>query len=231
MKRVAILQSNYIPWKGYFDMIAMVDEFIFYDEVQFTKNDWRNRNRIKTQAGVQWITIPVYHTISDRICDVKISQPHWAVKHWKTLQTNYAKAPEFKESGSIFREIYANLTSASLSETNYTLISAITHYLGIKTKLSRSSDYQYEGDRSERLLSLCKAAGANSYLSGPAAQSYLDIGLFQSAGIEVKWMDYGGYAEYPQLFPHFEHFVSILDLIFNMGKKAKNYMRHSVVSK
>ncbi len=226
-KRVAILQSNYIPWKGYFDMIAAVDEFILYDDVQFTKNDWRNRNKIKTRDGLQWLTIPVFHTLDDLIRDVKVSQPNWRGKHWKTIQQNYRKASAFGIAGEFLADLYARAESPFISEINHLFIVEICRFLGITTAITRSSDYQYGGDRSARVLSLCQAAGAASYLSGPAAQAYLDLGLFKSAGVAVEWMDYSGYPSYPQLYGEFDHGVSIVDLMMNAGREAPSLMKHT----
>ena len=225
MKKVAILQSNYIPWKGYFDIIAAVDEFIIYDDVQFTTRDWRNRNKIKVNGKPQWLTIPVNQSRSDRICDVKVSFDDWNVKHWRTLQMSYGRAPAFRDTSEFVRELYRLPRSAYLSEINVEYIRAISDFLGIDTKITRSSDYNYGGDKSEKLLTLCKAAGADCYLSGPAAKSYLDESLFEQEKITVEWMDYSGYPEYPQMDGPFEHGVSILDLIFNTGNSAGSFMK------
>jgi len=227
MKKVAILQSNYIPWKGYFDIIAAVDEFILYDDVQYTKNDWRNRNKIKTPSGVHWLSIPVRHSINDAIKDIKVSQANWNTKHWKTLQQNYNKAAAYQETKDFIESLYRNINSQYLSEINSHLILSICAFLKITTKVTHSSDYLYSGDKSERVVMLCKAAGASSYLSGVSAQDYLNLELFKQEGITVEWVDYRGYPEYPQLFPPFEHGVSVIDLLFNMGKHAGNYLKHT----
>jgi WbqC-like protein family len=227
-KSVAIIQSNYIPWKGYFDMIGMVDEFIIYDEVQYTKNDWRNRNRIKTQSGTQWITIPVYQkSLNQKISESQISDAKWAQKHWNTLVTNYSKAAHFKSVSLFLEEFYRGEQPDLLSEVNTTLIKLICDYLDIKTKIRHSTDYQLIGDPTEKLVTLCKKIGATTYLTGPAAKSYLQENLFNQEGITVQWMDYSNYIEYPQLHPPFEHAVSILDLLFHTGKEASFYMKFS----
>lgn len=225
MKKVAILQSNYIPWKGYFDIIAAVDEFIIYDDVQFTPRDWRNRNKIKVNGQLQWLTIPVYHSRSDRICDVKVSFDDWNVKHWRTLQMSYARAPAFRDTSEFVEELYRSPRSAYLSQINVEFIRAISDFLGINTRITHSSEYSYGGDKSEKLLTLCKAAGADCYLSGPAAKSYLDIPLFNQENMTVEWMDYSDYPEYRQTGGEFVHGVSILDLIFNTGSLACSYMK------
>jgi hypothetical protein len=225
-KRIAILQSNYIPWKGYFDIIGSVDEFIIYDEVQYTKNDWRNRNRIKTAAGVQWITIPVYQkSLKQKISETEVSQSNWAVKNWNTLKTNYGRAPAFKAIAPVFEEFYLKTQLTQLSEINISLIRMICRLLGIMTPITNSADYVLEGDPTERLVNLCRQCGATRYLSGPAAKNYLREALFQQNNIAVEWMDYSGYPEYPQLYPPFSHYVSILDLLFSMGEHAAQYMK------
>jgi hypothetical protein len=225
MKKIAILQSNYIPWKGYFDMINSVDEFILYDTVQFTKNDWRNRNKIKTQNGINWITIPVKHSISQKIKEIQVFNDQWKIKHWKTISQAYSKSAFFKDYETILKNLYLNVNEVFLSKINHYFICELNKILGIKTKISWSSDYELIGEKSERLLNICKQAGATEYISGPAAKCYLNEEIFQKENIKVKWMDYSGYPEYNQLFPPFEHGVSILDLIFNEGPNATKFMK------
>jgi hypothetical protein len=228
MKKIAILQSNYIPWKGYFDLIAAVDEFIIYDEMQYTKNDWRNRNKIKTQLGVEWLTIPVkVDRLNQKIDETKIFDLKWSKKHISALQTNYAKAKSFKKSGDFIFDIYdrtSNLTY--LSEINYTFIKAICQYLEIETKISLSSDYKLVDGKTERLVDLCLQAKATSYLSGPSAKKYIDESFFCENNINLEWMDYSGYREYGQLNVPFEHGVTILDVIFNEGKESRDFLKY-----
>ncbi|PZR40459.1 MAG: hypothetical protein DI538_04090 [Azospira oryzae] len=224
-KRIAILQSNYIPWKGYFDIIGSVDEFIFYDEVQYTKNDWRNRNKIKTLAGLQWITIPVYHNLNQKLSQTIPSDSKWSHKHWNTLKTNYSKAPNFKRYSPFFEEFYQSHSGASLSEINQLLIRSICGFLNITTRITNSSDYELKGDPTEKLINLCKQTGATHYLSGPAAKTYLRESLFMAEQITIEWMNYDGYPEYPQLYPPFEHGVSIVDLLFNVGPDSRCFMK------
>ena len=230
MKKVAILQSNYIPWKGYFDIIDSVDEFIFYDEMQYTKNDWRNRNKIKTQNGLIWLTIPceTKGSISNfqKINETKITDKRWAKKHWNSIQLNYAKAPYFKEYKEFFENLYKDCENEEyLCNVNYKFIYAINDLLGIKTKISFSQDYGLIEGKTERLVDLVKKAGGTEYLSGPAAKDYIVKDCFDKENIKLSWMDYSGYREYPQLFPPFEHGVTVLDLIFNTGKDAISYIR------
>ncbi len=226
-KTIAILQSNYIPWKGYFDLINSVDEFILYDDVQFTKNDWRNRNLIKTPGGLLWLTIPilVHGKLHQRIDEARVADPKWSQSHWKTIQQNYARCPFFAQYENAFASLYRTLDSDRLSEINYRFLTAICGILGIQTRITWSTSYTHVEGRSERLVSLCKQTGAGAYLSGPAAKAYLDETLFAKEGIAVRYMDYSGYPEYGQRFPPFEHGVSILDLIFNEGPEAPRYMK------
>jgi hypothetical protein len=226
MKRIAILQSNYIPWKGYFDMIAAVDEFILYDDVQFTKNDWRNRNRIKTTQGLLWLTIPVGSDIHRRICDVEISSTKWQTTHWKTLVQNYRKARSFHEIATWLEPLYLGTEYSTLSKTNRSFIEAICGYLGITTKLSWSWDYKTVQGQTERLVDLCLQAGATKYITGPAASAYLDTAAFAARDIAITWFDYADYPPYPQLWGPFEHQVSILDLLFNCGPASARYMKY-----
>ena len=225
-KQIAILQSNYIPWKGYFDLINMVDEFIFYDEVQYTKNDWRNRNKIKTLQSIQWLTISVrQESLEQKIKDTKIIDKKWNIKHWRAISQNYSKAKYFKEYKDIFEELYLGCDEEYLSQINYKFITTINEILGIKTKLSWSCDYELIGGQTERLINLCKQTDATHYLSGPAAKDYFDEELAKKENIQVEWMDYSGYKEYEQLHPPFEHGVTILDLIFNEGSNATKFMK------
>jgi hypothetical protein len=226
-KKIAIIQSNYIPWKGYFDMIGLVDEFIIYDEVQFTKNDWRNRNKIKTINGTQWITIPVYHkTLHQTISETEISDKKWGYKHWNTLTTNYSKAPYFKMYAPVLEEFYKTHQTPFLSKINSALIKMVCQWLTIKTVINDSTKYTLEGNPTEKLVNLCLQTGAKYYLSGPAAKNYLNENLFAEAGLNVEWMNYNGYPEYSQAYPPFDHAVSILDLLFNMGPDSIRYMKN-----
>ena len=225
-KSLAVVQSNYIPWKGYFDLINSVDECVLLDDVQYTRRDWRNRNRIKTRTGPAWLTIPV--NAKGRylapINEVTISDAAWGVKHWRTISANYARAPHFSDHRHAFERLYLDSEHTHLSAINHTWIRAICAHLGIRTKLSWSMDYHLVEGRTERLVDICRQAGATEYLSGPAAKGYIDDRLFEQAGIKLTYFDYAGYPEYPQLFPPFDHHVTVLDLMFNTGPDATAYM-------
>ena len=228
MKKIAILQSDYIPWKGYFDIIGLVDEFIIYDEMQYTRNDWRNRNRIKTANGIQWLTIPVITKgrFGQRICDTEISNSKWARTHLASIRQSYAKAPYAKAYMGLIEELYAEAAGKKLlSEVNYLFLTEICKLLGIKTKISWSSDYELVEGKTERLVALVKSAGGSYYLSGPAAKSYIVDEVFEQGGVELEYMDYEGYPEYPQLHGDYDPNVSIIDLLLNTGDEAPRYMK------
>lgn len=228
MKKVAIVQSNYIPWKGYFDMIAAVDEFILFDDMQYTRRDWRNRNQIKTPQGVQWLTVPVkvkgkYH---QAIRETEIDGMDWAHAHWKALTQNYRRAPHFAEISAWLESYYLGSGYTHLSLLNRALIEAVCDYLGITTRITNSWDYELQPGKTERLVSLCEQAGGTEYISGPAARDYIQPELFAERGIALGWFDYSGYPEYPQLWGEFTHGVTILDLLFNCGKDAPRFMKY-----
>jgi WbqC-like protein len=226
-KIVAIVQSNYIPWKGYFDLINSVDEFILYDTVQYTRRDWRNRNLIKTRQGLHWLTIPV--NVKGRylqsIQETTISDPGWSRRHLEAIRHSYGRAPFFAHYESFLADLYGEPSGVLLSEVNERFLTAICGVLGIRTAISRASSYRSVPGRHEQLIALCLDSGASRYLSGPTARGYLDEARLAADGIRVEWMDYSGYPEYPQLFPPFEHGVSVLDLLLNVGPAAPRYMK------
>jgi hypothetical protein len=227
VKRVAIVQSNYVPWKGYFDLIAAVDEFILLDDAQYTRRDWRNRNKIKTSRGLKWLTVPVEvkGRYTQRIDETMIADPDWPRAHWQMLAHTYRSAPGFEQLAPRLEPLYLECEAERLSDVNRRFLVELCELLGIDTKLSWSTDYEPSGAKSERLVGLCAAAGADEYLSGPAARDYLDEGMFREAGVEVAWFDYSGYPEYPQLHGPFEHGVSVLDLLLNTGSDARDYIK------
>ena len=227
MTKCAILQSNYIPWKGYFDLIASVDQFIIYDSVQYTKNDWRNRNRIKTHTGTNWISIPVKGSITTKINEVVVADPKWAAKHWRTISQSYCRAEYFHLYKDIFEEFYATIDEELLSVINTRLIRKICRILEIDTLITDDRDHVLEGDRVMRLIGLCQQIGATTYISGPKARNYINESQFAEYGIKLEWIDYSGYPEHQQLFPPFEHSVTILDLLFNEGPNATRFMKHT----
>lgn len=224
-RRVAIVQSNYIPWKGYFDLVHDVDLFVFYDCVQFTPRDWRTRNKLKTSSGLQWVTVPVGHDRERLIFEVQIHSADWQAKHWATIRQNYGKCRHFERYRPWLEHVYLGTTWSSLSELNQSTIRHIARdFLGIATEFADSRSYAAEGRKLDRLLDLVRKTGATSYLSGPSARDYIEPERFAERGIELLWKDYAGYPEYPQRFPPFEHGVSVLDLLFNVGPDAPWYI-------
>lgn len=213
-------------------MIASVDEFILYDDMQFTRRDWRNRNQIKTAQGLTWLTIPVMNkgNYSEAIKNIRISDHSWADSHWKSIRLSYSRAPHFDLFAQEIESLYARAASIQLlSEVNYLFLGELCRMLGIKTSMTWSMNYNVDGGKSERLINICKQAGATCYLSGPAAKSYLDEAAFEQAGISVEWMDYSNYAPYPQRFGDFAHGVSVIDVLFNCGHKAPDFVwKHGV---
>ncbi|WP_042489840.1 WbqC family protein [Vibrio diazotrophicus] len=230
-KKIAILQSNYIPWKGYFDMISSVDEFVLYDDMQYTKNDWRNRNTIKTKNGLQWLTIPVVTKgkFGQTIRETQISNNLWQIKHWKSICQNYRKSKYFDEITLLLEPLYIQEKYLTLSQCNRKFLEFIGDYLGIDTKISNSWDYDLVEGKSEKLVNICLQAGATEYVSGPAAKEYLDVNLFEDAGIKVTWFDYSGYPKYEQLWDGFAHNVSIVDLLFNQGVKSNDFLIRKII--
>ncbi len=226
-KKVLITQSNYIPWKGYFDSINMCDVFVVYDDMQYTKRDWRNRNQIKTVHGVRWLTIPVQVSgkYFQKIKDTKVSDKNWNKSHLEQLKQAYKKAACSKETWGFIEGLYRDCNFEYLSEINLHFITRINTYLGIQTLIKLSSEFNLHEERTQRLVTICKELGGTDYYSGPAAKTYMKEELFQESGIKVHYFDYSGYPEYPQINGEFVHTVSILDLIFNTGRKCISYMK------
>ena len=228
MKKIAIVQSNYIPWKGYFDMIAAVDEFILYDDMQYTRRDWRNRNQIKTPQGVQWLTVPVVvkGKYYQKIRDTEIDGSGWSAAHWKAIVQNYRRAPNFEAIAAWLEPIYTREQFTHISRLNRRLIEEVCAYLDIKTKITNSWDYHLADGKTVRLAELCLQAGGTEYISGPAAKDYVDENVFSDLGIKLTWFDYAGYPAYRQLWGEFTHGVTVLDLLFNCGKDSHRNMRY-----
>ena len=224
-KIVGMTQSNYIPWKGYFDYINSVDVFYFYDDVQYTKQDWRNRNIIKSPEGIEWLSVPVGSKRSRLIYEVMITQHGWQRSHWGKITQYYKDAPYFKMYRDFFKEIFLGTTWTNLSDMNQTIIKRISkELLDIDTEFDDSRRFNLSGAKAERYIPLLKEVGCTTFLSGPSAKNYLTEETMEKEGIKLKWMNYEGYPEYHQLYPPFEHRVTILDLIFNEGPNMKDYM-------
>jgi hypothetical protein len=223
--RVAVLQSNYIPWKGYFDIIHDVDLFVFYDDNQYTTRDWRNRNRINTAGGPQWLSIPVGNDKHRLIHDVEIPDPAWQAKHFESLRQNYGKCPHFEHYRPWLEHVYLGQKWGNLSELNHSTIQHVAReFLGIQTAFADSRTYAAQGHKLDKLVDLVAKTGATTYLSGPAAKDYIEPERFEQIDIALEWKDYSGYPQYKQRFPPFEHGVSILDLLFMTGSDAPWYI-------
>lgn len=233
-KTCVILQPSYIPWRGYFDQILKSDIFVFYDDVQFDKRGWRNRNRVKSAQGPLWLTIPVAAkgsiTQSRRIMDIPIVYDRdWAHQHLETLRRSYARAPYFQEYMDLLMPYYHKKYELISDFTIDTTI-ALAGKLGVgKERFIRSSDLGIEADRNQRLISIVQKLNADHYISGPSAQDYIDPVLFQDADIQLSYINYN-YPEYPQLYPPFDPQVTILDLLFMMGDESLKYMTGSLAS-
>ena len=226
-----ITQSNYIPWKGYFDSISMVDVFVVYDDMQYTKRDWRNRNLIKTPNGLKWLSIPVEvkGKYFQKIKDTKVVDKSWAKNHLANLKQNYSKSKSFQEVYPWIEEMYMTCNYDFITEVNMHFIRKINSFLNIKTKIRFSSEFDLHDEKNQRLLNICKEAGISNYFSGPAAQSYMDVEMFQENEINVQFWDYSDYPKYAQIHPPFDHGVSIIDLIFAEGEDSKKYFKFGSV--
>lgn len=224
--RVGIIQTNYIPFRGYFDFINSVDLFVFYDDILLSQGrSWRNRNRIKTPDGPKWLTVPLNREAQSRpkISEVRISyQRDWQRLHLKTLRHNYARSPFFNDLYDIMMECFRHKDDY-LSKLNYRLIKSFCRYLGIGTNFVWSWEYNLKGNKTERLIDLLVQLNATHYLSGPAAADYIEPDLFLKAGIGLEYKTYD-YLPYPQLFPPFEDNLSVIDLIANVGPRAYEYL-------
>lgn len=225
MKRVAIIQPNYLPWKGYFDIIHDVDVFVFLDDVQYTVRDWRNRNKIKTHDGrTIWLSVPVLGGRNQRICDVEIDRAEaWQRKHTEALRHNYGKTPGFAEYFPRFVDVLSH-DFPRLVDLDIALTREICSWLGLAPEFRRSSELSPEGTKDERLIDIVQKVGGDHYLSGPAARDYIQPERFAEAHIGLAYHDYAGYPAYPQLAEPFDHHVSILDLVFAVGREAPDYI-------
>jgi hypothetical protein len=226
--KALVTQSNYIPWKGYFDNIARCDVWVIYDDMQFTRRDWRNRNYVKTPNGLKWLTVPVEVTgkFHQKINETVVAERDWNINHWKQLEQLYRKAPCYGEVSPWVRDLYMSATHTHLTEINLHFARAILQFLGIRAEIKDSREFNLADGKTERLVSICRDLAATTYLTGPAAKDYMEEEQFTKNGIDVVYFDYGGYPEYPQLHPPFEHGVTILDLIFNVGSQARRFLKY-----
>ena len=225
--KCVILQPSFIPWRGYFHQIFKADIFVFYDCVQYDKHGWRNRNKIKTRQGAQWLSIPVNTkgaTDGLAICDVTIAKDDvWKRKHLAAIELNYRKSPYWNHYKSLVEYIYSREDERLADLTCATTIE-IARCLGIHhTRFVRSSELEAVGQKTDRILDVLKKIGGTHYISGPSARDYIDAEKFAAAGITLEYMT-DNYPEYPQLHGPFEGGVTILDLLFNVGPDAPRYI-------
>ena len=230
MKKTLITQSNYIPWKGYFDSIQAADVWVVYDDMQYTKRDWRNRNQIKTPHGLKWLSIPVEVSgkYFQKINETKIADKTWQLSHWDIIKQNYKSAACYKEMSEWLEPLYKNCQLDFLTDVNLYFIEAINRFLNIKTEILLSSNFILAEEKTERLVNICRDIHATDYYSGPAAKAYMNESLFIDHAINVHYWDYTNYPEYHQLNPPFEHGVSIIDLIMNQGTQSSKFLKYSL---
>ncbi len=227
MTSCIITQSNYIPWKGYFDSINQVDIFVIYDDMQYTKRDWRNRNYIKTPQGLKWLSIPVEVSgkFTQKINETLISDKSWNRSHWESIKQNYKDAACYKDNKDWLENLYMNCNFDKLTEVNEYFLKGIGDFLGITTAYRRSEEFVLCEDRTQKMVDICVELGATQYFTGPNAKQYIEEEKFSDKGVQLNYFDYSGYKEYPQLYGPFEHSVSIIDMIMNLGKDTQGYLK------
>jgi len=222
--RVSILQSNYIPWKGWFNLVALSDVTVIYDSVQYTKNDWRNRNRLPGPGGLVWLSIPVRTAglLHQPINETRISDRSWARRHWATVRQLLGKRPHFGDHAAEWESWYLDSAADELlHDVNMRFIRGIMGQTGIRTRLVDDREFLLqEDDPTGRVVQICTALGATSYLTGPAGLNYLDASRFERAAVALEVIDYGTYRTYPQAAAPFEHGVSILDVLASLGPRT-----------
>jgi hypothetical protein len=225
----SIHQPQYVPWIGYIDKIDRSDVFILLDNVQYKKNEWQNRNRIKTAQGWQWLTVPVLYRFPERINEVRINNKvEWRRKHMMAIEMNYRKAPYFREYFPYFEDIYRK-NWEGLVDINISLIKMIVDFFGIKKKILIASEIETRDEPDGRLIDICKSVGADTYLSGKDGSKYMDMEVFDKAGIKVVIQDFE-HPVYPQLYEGFEPNLSCIDLLFNCGDKGIEMVRKGRIS-
>lgn len=220
--RIGILQPGYIPWLGFFEQMYKSDVFVIYDDVQYDKESWRNRNRIKTANGVQWLTVPVIVRFEDAplINDIKIDNKlNWRKKHLHSIKQNYSKVAYFKKYIDIFEEAYSKKWQY-LVDIDMHFILELSVLLGIDcNKIVRSSTLNISGDKIERLIEICKLFKADTFYEGAAGKNYIDDSQFARNGIKVEYQDYK-HPAYRQLHGDFVPYLSVVDLLFNHGEES-----------
>ncbi len=218
---IFVHQPEYIPWLGFFDKLARCDVFVVYDDAQYVHGGYQNRNRIRTRQGWRWLTIPIVHHHPQLIKDVRIAGNQWKEEHLRILAHTYEKAPFFETYFPLIEEAL-NFDHELLMALNLHLIKNISESLGFKTKMIRSSEFPYIGkEKNEKLISMCKFIGADTYLSGSGGKAYINEKAFASANVNLQWHNYV-HPTYSQISQGFQPFMSIIDLLFNVGPQAKD---------
>ena len=222
--KAAIIQSSYIPWRGYFDIINEVDIFVFLEDVKYTKRDWRNRNKVKTPNGTKWFSVPVIKGHNQNIFEARIDNSQkWKAEHQKTIHHSYSSSKFYNDYKDIILGIY-DKEYETISDLNISIVKLISTLLGIKTNFVNSKDLGTTGVKDDKLIAICKKIGATCYLSGPSAKDYIRQEKFVDAGIDLEFKNYSNYPKYNQSWGEFDPSVSVIDLIFNMGKDAPHYI-------
>lgn len=231
MKRLGCIQPSYIPWRGYFHIIQRSDVFVFHEDIQYTKQDWRNRNQVKTEAGLRWLTVPVQRqTSKGTIAEVLIDHTDpWNKKHWRIIEQAYRTAPYFAQYRPFFEDLY-NRHWDRLMDLDIAFTEGICDLLGIRTEFVLSSSLHLTGVKTDRLIQMCQKLHITDYLSGPAARDYIEMDKFEAIGVRVEYQNYD-YPDYPQLHGAFEPHVSIIDLLFNCGDTALEYLRNEATTR
>jgi WbqC-like protein family len=221
---VAIHQPQYLPWLGYIDKIDRSDSFVILDSVQFKKNEWQNRNRIKSARGWQWLTVPVLHRHPEKIRDVRINNAvDWRRKHLQALEINYSRAPYFQDYIPFFRDLYGR-TWERLAVLNQTVIQFLIEAFGINSRVVMASDTNAREEPTDRLIDICRTVGADTYLAGDGSRNYLDSARFEKEKIRVLFQSFHPPA-YEQLYGPFEPGLSAVDLLFNCGSQSLSILR------
>jgi hypothetical protein len=222
--KAAIHQPQYLPWTGYLDKMDRADVFVLLDDVQYKKNEWQNRNRIRNAEGWQWITVPVLYEFGQKLNDVSINnKDNWREKHLKSIETNYSHAAHFDEYMPFFRKQYS-YEWEKLVDINVRFIEFLADALGITTEIVRSSSLGIGTEKTQRLIDICKAVGADEYLSGAGGCDYLEEEKFADAGIGLEYQKYAA-KPYEQVYNGFYPDLSAVDLLFCCGKKSINIIR------
>jgi hypothetical protein len=225
--KIIITQSNYIPWKGYFTTMKYATHIVLYDDAQYTKRDWRNRNKIITQKGPTWLTIPidVKGKFNQKVNEAKVKNNQWPIDHWNKIRENYKKAPHFKQYSKHFEDIYLKELPKYeyLSDINRFMLVTCVDLLGIDIEILDSREFDIRGGKTGKLINICKDLEAGEYFTGPAAKGYMEENLFDENNIKLTYYDLENFPEYNQSWDGFSHYISVLDMFFNLGDETSKY--------